>query len=47
MGKRGRELVTSTYTWRTVGERMRRVCEWLLGARASRPFFIRESDSLH
>ena len=47
MGRRGRELVTSTYTWRAVGERMRRAYEWLLGAGASRPSFIRESGSLH
>ncbi|MCS4142568.1 hypothetical protein [Salinibacter ruber] len=44
MGRRGRDLVTSTYTWRAVG---RRVYEWLLGAGASRPSFIRESGSLH
>ncbi|MCS4188200.1 glycosyltransferase [Salinibacter ruber] len=47
MGRRGRELVTSTYTWRAVGQRMRRAYEWLLGAGASRPSFIRESGSLH
>ncbi|MCS4116180.1 glycosyltransferase [Salinibacter ruber] len=47
MGRRGRALVQSTYTWRAVGERMRRAYEWLLGAGASRPSFIRESGSLH
>ncbi len=47
MGRRGREFVESTYTWRAVGQRMRRAYEWLLGAGASRPSFIRESGSLH
>ncbi|MCS3824340.1 hypothetical protein [Salinibacter ruber] len=42
MERRGRELVTSTYTWRAVGERMRRVYEWLLGGGTSCPSFIRE-----
>ncbi|MCS4122712.1 glycosyltransferase [Salinibacter ruber] len=31
MGRRGRDLVESAYTWRAVGERMRRAYEWLTG----------------
>ncbi|MCS4136368.1 glycosyltransferase [Salinibacter ruber] len=31
MGRRGRELVTSTYTWRAVGQRMCQAYEWLTG----------------
>ena len=42
MGRRGRDLVQSTYTWRAVGQRMRRAYEWLLGGEASCPSFIRE-----
>ena len=46
MGQRGRELVTSTYTWGAVGQRMRRAYKWLLGGEASCPSFIRELGSL-
>ncbi|MBB4062410.1 glycosyltransferase [Salinibacter ruber] len=42
MGRRGRELVASTYTWRAVGERMAQAYEWLLGGGTSCPSFIRE-----
>jgi glycosyltransferase involved in cell wall biosynthesis len=41
MGRRGRELVESTYTWPAVGTRMRRAYEWLLGGGSSCPSFIR------
>jgi len=41
MGRRGRELVASTYTWPAVGTRMRRAYEWLLGGGSSCPSFIR------
>ncbi|MCS3708298.1 glycosyltransferase involved in cell wall biosynthesis [Salinibacter ruber] len=47
MGRRGRELVTSTYTWRAVGQRMAQAYEWLLGGGTSCPSFIRESGPLH
>ncbi len=42
MGQRGRHLVESTYTWRAVGQRMRRAYESLLGNEPSYPSFIRE-----
>jgi len=42
MGRRGRELVESTYTWRAVGRKMRRVYEWLL-SREAKPDCIRET----
>jgi len=39
MGRRGRALVESTYTWRAVGQRMKQAYEWLLGE-GSRPDFV-------
>ena len=44
MGRRGRELVTSTYTWRAVGERMRRVYEWLLDDDSPCPRFVKRQQ---
>jgi glycosyltransferase involved in cell wall biosynthesis len=40
MGQRGRELVTSTYTWRAVGQRMKKVYEWMIEGSRPRPPFI-------
>lgn len=34
MGARGRELVASQFTWPTIGEEMRRVCEWTISGGA-------------
>ena len=42
IGRRGRALVESTYTWAAVGRKMRRAYEWLLGGELSRPSFIQE-----
>ena len=41
MGARGRELVTSTYTWQAVGERMKKVYEWMVESNGPHPSFIR------
>jgi glycosyltransferase involved in cell wall biosynthesis len=40
MGRRGRELITSTYTWRAVGERMCQAYEWLLNDGSPCPRFV-------
>jgi glycosyltransferase involved in cell wall biosynthesis len=40
MGRRGRELVTSTYTWRAVGQRMTQAYEWLLNDASPCPRFV-------
>jgi glycosyltransferase involved in cell wall biosynthesis len=42
MGRRGRALVESTYTWQAVGRKMRQAYEWLLRGELSRPSFIQE-----
>jgi glycosyltransferase involved in cell wall biosynthesis len=41
MGRRGRALVESTYTWRAVGRKMTRAYEWL-SSREAKPDCIRE-----
>ncbi|MCS3662350.1 glycosyltransferase [Salinibacter ruber] len=44
MGRRGRELVTSTYTWRAVGRRMAQAYEWLLDGDSDCPRFIQRQE---
>lgn len=41
MGRRGREFVTSTYTWRAVGRRMCQAYEWLLNDDSPCPGFVK------
>ena len=42
MGRRGRALVESTYTWTAVGQKMKTAYEWLLSGRA-KPDCINET----
>lgn len=42
MGRRGRSLVESTYTWAAVGRKMKEAYEWIVEGGSSRPSFIRE-----
>ncbi|WP_251961506.1 glycosyltransferase [Salinibacter ruber] len=44
MGRRGRELVQSTYTWWAVGERMTQAYEWLLDGDSDCPRFVERQE---
>ncbi|PQJ35058.1 hypothetical protein BSZ35_11050 [Salinibacter sp. 10B] len=44
MGRRGRQLVESTYTWQAVGERMQTAYQWLLEENPASVSFIDDSS---
>ena len=40
MGERGRQLVTSQYSWDTIGKNAKQVSEWILEPTSTRPAYI-------